>query len=139
MSNKKKPTQPGDSWVDVHDEELMIKLGIHPPKFQSINFTKSPKEKKALANVRNSCKGKMHWGGVSHRSIPVKAKLIIQLEKNKRFPNTTYSTICYQHQIPEILSKYVATNKKTGLVRSIVSKYSYNGRTYRPNELPFWP
>lgn len=127
------------SWVDVHDEDLMIALGIHPP-FAALKdpyvWTKTYKEKKLLAGVKH--KTRMHFSIGPIRSIPVKAKLIIYLRKNKRFPKTTYSIVCWQHEIPFILSQYSIRNKHTNAFDSIVIKYVYNGRTYNPGELPFW-
>lgn len=49
--SKKKET----SWVDVHNSDLMISLGIHPkyatPRDPSV-WTKTPKEKALLAKCR---------------------------------------------------------------------------------------
>ena len=56
---KKKET----SWVDVHDSDLMISLGIHPkyatPRDPSI-WTKTPKEKALLAKCRHQSIIKIH-------------------------------------------------------------------------------
>jgi len=131
-----------DCWVDVHDDALMVELGIRPPKAvprDSSVWTKTLKEKKLLASMKSQHKGRMHFSIAPTRIIPVRAKLIIQLKKNRIFPHTTYSTICWQHQISDILSRYYIVNKKTKCIEPIVSKYYYNGRTYKPNELPFWP
>lgn len=131
-----------DCWVNVHDEALMIELGIHPPKAAPRDpsvWTKTPKEKRLLATMRRIHKGEMHFNMAPVKSIPVRAKLIIQLKKNRRFPHTTYSTTCWQHQIDNILSRYYEKNRKTGCMESVVSKYVYNGRTYKPDERPFWP
>jgi len=131
-----------DCWVNVHDDALMVELGIRPPKAVPRDpsvWTKTLKEKKLIASMKSQHKGKMHSVISSRRVIPVRAKLIIQLKKNRKFPHTTYSTICWQHQISDILSRYCIVNKKTNCIESVVSKYYYNGRTYKPNELPFWP
>jgi len=139
MKKQNKNTSLNDGWVDVHDEALMIELGIHPPMAQPRDpsvWTKTNKEKKELARVKRLFKGKMHCGIVPVKRSTCKAKLIVQLKKNKKFPYTTYSIICYQHEIPGILSKYSELNKQTGCMKSLVSKYNYNGRNYQSNELP---
>lgn len=125
-----------DSWVDVHDEALMIELGIHPrkatPRDPSV-WTKNAQEKKILQTLRCAHKGKMHLSVYPHKSIPVQDKLIIQLKKNKQFSNTTYSIVCHMHQIGDILNFFRDRQNKL-----VVAKYTFNGKTYMPNERPFW-
>lgn len=122
-------------WIDVHNDDLMVELGIRPPKAtprDSSVWTKTPKEKKAIKHLRN--KRKMHNGVASKKIIPVQDKLIIYLNKNKTFPNTVYSTICWQHDIPNVLEMF---NIKSGN-KPIVAKYYYNGKTYKFGEYPYW-
>lgn len=129
----KAPQADSDAWVDVHDDELMIKLGIRPPHYipnDSAIWSKSLYERKVLHDVRHNS-GRIYFHSVPKKEIPVKAKLIIYLKKNKKFPNTTYSRECYQHEIDSILSKYSQNE-------TLVSKYTFNGVTYKPNERPFW-
>ena len=129
-------------WTNVNNDELMVELGIHPPyvapRDQSV-WTKTPYEKKMLRIERRRHKEKIHFHTVPRKSIPVEAKLIVYLKKNKKFPNTVYSTKCMQHDIGDILLSYSAKNSKTGCDECLVTKYEYNGRTYAPNERPFWP
>lgn len=132
-------TYKEDIWVDVHDEALMVSLGIHPkqaePRDESV-WTKTPKEKRLLASMRR--KSKKFYGGLTPvKPIPVECKLIIYLKKNKRFPKTTYSVICRQHKIGEHLGRYIIMDKN-GNINSLVDHYYYNGKTYRPNERPYW-
>lgn len=126
-------------WVDVHDDELMIELGIRPPHFTIEDLrTKTPNEKKLLKSYRRIHKGKMSQG-LSHRKvIPVRAKLIIQLMPNKVFSKSTYSTECWMHEIGNILLRYYNWNNKEQRNECLINKYMYNGKTYKPNELPFW-
>lgn len=130
-----------DRWVDVHDDALMIKLGIHPrhviPRDLSI-WTKSKQEKKILRTLRCAHKGKMHLGVSPRKVIPVRAKLIVQLKKNKRFPHTTYSTICGMHQIVDVLNFFCQQDHQNKMMVSVVAKYTFNGKTYSPDERPFW-
>ena len=141
-SPSKAPQRENSSWVDVHDDELMIELGIRPshatPRDKSV-WTKTPYEKRVLRSERGKHKERIHFHSVPRKSIPVKAKLIIYLKKNKKFPYTTYSTECMQHAIENILLNYYSKNRKTGCNECLVTKYVYNGKTYAPNERPFWP
>ena len=118
--------------VDVHNDELMIALGVRNPvlvgRDQGV-WNKSKKEKKALREARNLHKSKMHFNSSYSKSIPVRDKLIIQLKKNKVFPFTTYSVVCNMSDIQNILNYFGHT---------IVSKYYFNGKTYGPYEQPYW-
>ena len=130
-----------DRWVDVHDDALMVELGIYPrpaaPRDPSV-WSKSKQEKKILRTLRCAHKGKMHLGTSPRKVIPVRAKLIVQLKKNKRFPYTTYSTICGMHQIDEVLNFFHQWDRQNKVRVSVVAKYTFNGKTYTPNERPFW-
>ena len=130
-----------NSWVDVHDEALMVKLGIHPrpatPRDPSI-WTKSKQKKEILRTLRRIHKGKMHLGTPCNNAIPVRDKLIIQLKKNKHFLYTTYSIVCYMHQIGDILNFFSFWDQQNKTMVNVVAKYTFNGKTYKPNERPFW-
>lgn len=142
QSPSKAPQRDEDRWVDVHNDALMVELGIRPamlsPRDKTV-WTKTPNERRLLKSLRRSSKGRIHFHSVPEKSIPVRTKLIIQLVKNDKFPKTTYSTECWQHEIKNILLQYYKRNKKTGVNECLVSKYTYNGKTYAPNERPFWP
>ena len=130
-----------DRWVDVHDDALMVELGIHPspvtPRDPSV-WSKSKQEKKILRTLRCAHKGKMHLGTSPRKVIPVRAKLIVQLKKNKLFPHTTYSTICRMHQIGDVRDFFHQWDRQNRTMVSVVAKYTFNGKTYAPNERPFW-
>lgn len=142
QSPSKAPQRDEDRWVDMHNDALMVELGIRPailsPRDKTV-WTKTPNERRLLKSLRRSGKGRIHFHSVPEKSIPVRTKLIIQLVKNDKFPKTTYSTECWQHEIKNILLQYYKRNKKTGVNECLVSKYTYNGKTYAPNERPFWP
>lgn len=142
QSPSKASQRDEDRWVDVHNDALMVELGIRPamlsPRDKTV-WTKTPNERRLLKSLRRSGKGRIHFHSVPEKSIPVRTKLIIQLVKNDKFPKTTYSTECWQHEIKNILLQYYKRNKKTGVNECLVSKYTYNGKTYAPNERPFWP
>jgi hypothetical protein len=130
MKEKKVPEV---SWINIHDDALMVKLGIYKPQAEPRDpqiWTKTKQEKKLLKSLRS--KGKMHFGTIYSKPIPVQDKLIIQLKKNKKFPYTTYSMTCSMNQIGDILRFFC---DKTG---NLVSKYYFNGKTYKPSERPFW-
>ena len=130
-----------DHWVDVYDEALMVELDIHSrpvtPRDPSV-WTKSKQEKKVLRTLRCTYKSKMHLGASPRKVIPVRAKLIVQLKKNKQFPHTTYSTICGMHQIGDVLNFFHQWDHQNKMMVNVVAKYTFNGKTYTPNERPFW-
>lgn len=142
QSPSKATQRDEDRWVDVHNDALMIELGIRlatrTPRDKSV-WSKTPYERRLLKTLRRSSKERIHFHSIPEKSIPVRAKLIIYLKSNDKFPKTTYSTECWQHEIRSILSGYYQKAKKTGLAESLVVKYVYNGKTYGPNEKPFWP
>lgn len=142
QSPSKASQREEDRWVDVHDDALMIELGIRPaapaPRDKSV-WTKTPYEQRLLKSLRRGSKERIYFHTIPGKSIPVRAKLVIQLKKNDKFPKTTYSTECWQHEIRSILLNFYQKDKKTGFNECLVSKYSYNGKTYGPNEKPFWP
>ena len=127
-------------FVNVYDDELMVKLGIRPPmvapRDKSV-WTKTQFEQKTLKSLRRN-RRHIHFHTVPEKSIPVRAKLIIYLKKNDKFPKTTYSTMCWQNEINSILLNYYQKNKKTGFNECLILKYSYNGKTYSPEQRPYW-
>ena len=125
-------------FTNVHDDHLMISLGMRQPHYYDPIYEKRTNdEKRQLRKLRCKNKGKMHFSIPKKVSIPVFDNLIIYLKKNKYFSNTTYSKKCYQHEIPQILSYFHAISK-SGNDQNLVMKYYFNGRTYRPYELPFY-
>lgn len=131
-----------DFWVDVHDDEQMVELGIRPPSAAPRDpsvWTKTPYEKRILKSLRRMHKGRMYFHSSPIKHIPVRARLIVQLKRNKKFPKSTYSSECNMHEIGNILSKYYQWNKRDKCTECLIVKYSYNGKTYQPWERPFWP
>ena len=138
----KAPQNDEDFWVDVHDDAQMVELGIRPPSLAPRDpsvWTKTPYEKRILKSLRRIHKGRMHFHSSPIKHIPVRARLIVQLKHNKKFPKSTYSSECNMHEIGSILSKYYQWNKKNKCTECLIVKYSYNGKTYKPWERPFWP
>lgn len=140
---KKENSKQQDGWIDVHNDEVMQKMGLLRSSLQSVRdesvWRRTPNEKRILRNIKYiGRKRDMHFHSIPHAFIPVRAKLIIQLKKNKTYPKTTYSTECWMSDIPEILMKYQVVNPRTKFAESAVVKYSFDGKTYAPNELPFW-
>lgn len=122
------------TWVDVHDDKLMISLGMRQPIYEGRDpsvWSHTSNEKKLLKKLRNKSYN-LSKGGFSSKHIPIRLKLIVYLKKNKIFKNTTYSIIVNQHEIPRILNFYSDGSK------TLVSKYNWAGKEYSPNELPWW-
>lgn len=136
MAKKLNSGDRDTSWVDVHNDELMVMLGIRCPNLQPRDpsvWTKTPREKKELKKMRLRHKHIKLTGGVCPiKSIPVMSKLIVQII-GKNVPKTTFSYECLQSDIPRILCQHV--NEKG---ESIVRYYKWNGKEYSPKTLPFW-
>lgn len=124
------------------NDESMVELGLRYPKEEARDpsvWNKSSKEKNILKKLRRiSSLNDSYFHNTPRKSIPVKAKLIIYLKNNNKFKNTVYSTTCWQHEIDDILSRYSQYDKNLKYNKSIVIKYVYNGKTYNPEERPFW-
>ena len=126
-----------DEWVDVHNEALMVALGIRNPDLEPRDpsvWTKTSKEKSLLKRLRNSKGGILVRGSSFVKYEPLfKYKLIITIKKDDRFMTydktlkrkvhkTVFSHTCYPKEVPFILNKYYNEEGK-----SIVKKYSYAG------------
>lgn len=130
-SPSKAPRSEEDLRIDVHDDELMIKLGIHPPYLRNKDtslYIKTPNEKRVLKKLRKIHKNKIRFCNAPTKYSRTEGKIIVYLQKNKIYNNTTYSTKGSLNKLNEVLTKY----------GDLVSKYVYNGRTYRITERPFW-
>ena len=129
-------------WIDVHNDDVMIEMGFFRPVLKEPRdkevWTRTESEKKILRTLRRVCKRNTRYYSDPFKFIPVPGTLIIQLKKNKIFPYSTYSKKCWQSDIQRILSKYKVPNPKNNTFKSLVVKYIWNGKTYNPNELPFW-
>lgn len=131
-----------DRWINVHDDNVMREMGFmrpfnQAPRDKSV-WQKTPNERRLLRNVKHSEKNRnMHFHTVPTKRATVCAKLIIQLKPNKVFPKSTYSQECLNTRIRDVLGRFQITNPKTEYSQSVVAKYSYNGKTYAPNELPY--
>lgn len=143
-SPKNKAIQKEENrWINVHDDNVMREMGFFRPFEQSPRdegvWTKTPNERRLLKVVKRTGKGEdMHFHSVPSKFIGVQGKLIVQLRRNKVFSKTTYSIKCLQSDIQNVLSKYVVTNHRLNIPESVVVKYTWNGKTYYPGELPFW-
>lgn len=129
-----------DCWINVHSDNEMMKYGVYRAgeylgRDESV-WKRTPHERRILKNITKPRKI-YPFNTKPHKIIPVRGKLIIMLNKNKKFSKPTYSIECWQHEIPDLLMKYYRTDKNKKVI-SLVNKYSFLGRTYSPNELPFW-
>lgn len=136
------PNGKDDHWINVHDDDVMRAMGLWRPYNQKPRdpsvWTKTHAERHLLKKLRHVQKDlDMHFHSIPRKRGVVRTKIIIQLLPNKKFPKTTYSRICWNTEISNILRKFMVTNSKTGYEESAVAKYTYNGKTYGPNELPY--
>lgn len=123
------------TWVDVHDDELMVSLGIHLPNFVAPDFAKTPKEKKILKKAKaSSPKMERMYGSYKETPYPLYDKLIVHLKKNDNFSKSTYSFQIWQRQIQGTVGQFTTRKGK-----SVVDYYIWNGKKYGPTELPINP
>lgn len=131
-----------DRWIDVHDDNVMHEMGFmrpfnQTPRDKSV-WTKTPNERRLLRSVKYSHRNDdLHFHAAPAKRGTVRAKLIVQLKSNKVFSKSTHSFVCLNTAIDEILGKFKVTDHKTGFSKSVVAKYSYNGKTYAPEERPY--
>ena len=131
--------------VNCNDEQEMKSLGYRNSLISRDKtvWTKTELEKKLLKKVKRRFKKyefSSNWD--FHKPhIPCYDKLIVQIYKNPNFlkkkgypvSHTTFSFYCGQSDIPHILSKFTNENGE-----SFVRYYKFNGKEYKPNELPFY-
>lgn len=132
-----------DRWIDVHDDNVMREMGFARPFLQTSRdknvWSKTPYERRILRNVKYSYdRSDSHFHSCPAKRGTVRTKLIVQLKSNKVFPKSTYSFICMDTDIEHILSKFrIVVDQQTEQTESVVKKYSFNGRTYQPDERPY--
>ena len=122
-------------WVDVHDDELMVKLGIRNPNVEPRDpsvWTKTAKEKKLLRKLRNIHKRKSLGAKRSTNNhgvllVYVKPDIKNAIKVFNGIPNkgtikTTFSFICNRYNINDIIDEM---NKQYDVV-----KYRWNGHDF---------
>lgn len=138
---KKANQKAEDRWIDVHNDSVMREMGFTRPLPQAPRDTsvwsKTPNERRLLRNVKHYREKDGHFHSAPPKRSTVRAKLIIQLKANKIFPKSTYSFLCLDTNVEETLGKFRVANQKTGKMISLVTKYSYNGISYGPEERPY--
>lgn len=116
--------------INPHDQEMMIREGLHPNYLILPNFIKTEEEKLELKKMKRLLGRGFYnqkWSSHSKPYIPVYGKLIIYCYKEP-----TKSISCNQSEIPDILIRIKKDPKRK------IMKYSWLGKTYQPNEIPFW-
>lgn len=116
--------------IDPHNQEWMISEHIHPPYLTLSDFSKTDFEKMGLIKARRkSGRGfyNQKWSSHNKPYIPVYAKMIIYC-----YQEPTRSVFCNQADIPEVIRRIHSDPKRR------VIKYSWLGKTYQPDEIPFW-
>lgn len=132
-----KQTKKKETKVNVHNDDAVRAAGIFrpydvTPRDPSV-WTKTKKEKEKLRAMKHIKLYNGHFWHNPPKHPVVTAKLIIQLKKNNKFPQTTYSFMCTDTSVQGYLNKFI-THNKHGKAINWVSKYTYNGIPYGPNE-----
>lgn len=112
----------------ITDDSWMVAEGLRPPMRQPRDpsvWSRTPAEREQLHGLKCNV---MRGSAGGRKYIPVYLKLIVQV---RGLEKTTYSLECWQTDIPRVISRF----KDRG---GEVIKYQWNGRTYQPNEVPFW-
>lgn len=122
-------------WIDVHDDDLMVKLGIRNPNITPRDpsvWTKTQKEKKLLKKLRNIYKNanlgaKRSTDSHGYLLVYIKPDIknaikVINGIPNKGTIKTTFSFLCNKYNIKDILNDM---SKKYSVV-----KYRWNGHDY---------
>ena len=130
---------------DLTDDAFMVAEHLRQPSVTPRDpsvWSKTPKERKLWKRYRRFPAPSYQWPAPA-KSIPIPGTLVVYVKggnfttgkmnpkTNKPIPKNTFSHKCIQSDIPFLLSKY-----KTE--KSQVTKYSWNGKTYAPDCLPFW-
>lgn len=138
-----------DPWIDVHDHDLMVSLGIQLPYYEGRDpsvWSKTKAEKEQLASMKARCSTVLprQWPYEPRRS-PIFANLIVRIRPSNKFKfidkhgneqKKTYfshKNVCLS-DISSILDKYYVWKDK--MRKTLVISYTWNGKTYSPNELP---
>lgn len=145
--------------VDVHNDAEMVAIGIRVPLATPIDesvWTKTDAEKKELAKKRAVLKhyfdGTKGINTARKWSIPFRSKLIITIQNHPKFRKikknkkgeivtnykTTFSHVCGQSEIKDVLKMFDVYDKQTKSKVSLVKKYYWNGKEYAPDVLPAW-
>jgi hypothetical protein len=138
-----------DRWIDIHDHDLMVSLGMQQPFYEGRDpsvWSKTPDEKEKLRVLKDRCTTILPrpWPHVEPR-VPFYGKLIVRirpsnkfkfLDKHKNEQKKTYfshKNVCIS-DIPNILAQYYVWKDKAR--QTLVISYIWNGKTYSYNELP---
>lgn len=130
---------------DWNDDAFLVAEHLRQPSVKPRDpnvWTKTPKERKLWKKFRRVPAPNYNWPEPV-KTIDIPGTLVVYVKggnfttgklnpkTKKPIPKTTFSHKCIQSDIPYILGKY-----KTP--KSEVLKYSWNGKTYSPDNLPFW-
>lgn len=138
-----------DRWIDIHDHDLMVSLGMQQPYYEGRDpsvWEKSLEEKAKLAVMKSRCSTILpsSWPYIPKRS-PFSGKLIVRIRPSNKFKfvdkhgneqKKTYfshKNVCLS-DIPNVLAQYYVWKDKAR--QTLVISYTWNGKTYSANELP---
>ena len=138
-----------DRWVDVHNHELMVFLGMHNPYYGGRDpkvWSKTTAERKLLKQLKARCTTILPngWPHTEPRS-KFSGNLIVRIRPSNKFKfkdkhGNEQKKTYFSHQnvcetdIPNILAKYYVWKDKAR--QTLVISYIWNGKTYSYNELP---
>lgn len=144
-------TTDEDRWIDIHDDALMIGLGLRPDFYQGRSesvWSKTPEERKQLVQLKARCTTILPQGWPeSEKRYPLYADLIVRIRPSNKFQiydkksghNQKKTTFSHKRinvvDIPKILEKYYVWKKDIGR-QSLVIFYIWNGKKYSPGEIP---
>lgn len=120
--------------VDVTNDAMMAAEGIRLPNLKPRDvsiWTKTPSEKAKLkqAKRRDKTKFTTRWAAQPKHTCPLVSKMIFHIIPLTKGGKTTLSISSTLYDIPRILKQYKNVMFET---------YSWNGKTYKRSELPFW-
>lgn len=122
-------------WVNIHDEKLMVSLGIHPRDYKIPNFSKTEKEKAMLRRMKRSAMPiTTKMVSNNEASFPLYDKIIVYLLRNNSYKKQIYSSKIWMKDIQSYINSFVSKKGK-----NLVKYYFFNGKKYRANELPVNP
>lgn len=120
--------------VDVMNDVMMVAEGIRLPHLKPRDLsvwtkTKAEKDKLKQAKRRDKTEFATRWSSQPKHSCPLVSKMIFHVIPTAKGEKTTLSISSTLYDIPRILKQYKDVMFET---------YSWNGKTYKRSELPFW-
>lgn len=131
ITKKQRAEKPA---VDVMNDAMMVAEGVRLPHLMPRDpsvWTKTKVEKNRLKQLKRRDKTGFttRWSSRSKHSCSLVSKMIFHVIPTAKGEKSTLSISSTLYDIPRILKQYKDVMFET---------YSWNGKTYKRNELPFW-